>query len=129
MLILDEETVRKHLRMDELIPAMASALADLSSKKAIQPVRTVVPVADHQGFFGVMPAYNGSLGAKLVTFFPNNRDVHTHNAVVVLFRPETGEPIAFMDGRLITEMRTAAVSAAATDLLARRNTKVLAIIG
>jgi len=129
MLILDEDAVRKHLRMDELIPAMTKALADLSTKKAVQPVRTVVPVSDHQGFFGVMPAYNGALGAKLVTFFPNNKDVHTHNAVIVLFRPETGEPIAFMDGRLITEMRTAAVSAAATDILARRDVSVLAVIG
>jgi len=127
--IFDEEAVRHHLRMEDLIPAMASALADLSSKKALQPVRTVLPVNDHKGFFGVMPAYNGALGAKLVTFYPENTEIHTHHGLIVLFRPETGEPIAVMDGRLITEMRTAAVSAVATDLLARRETTVLAIIG
>ena len=115
--------------MDELIPAMARALADLSSKKAVQPVRTVVPVTDHAGFFGIMPAYNRALGAKLVTFYPENKSIHTHNGLIILFRPETGEPIAVMDGRYITEMRTAAVSAAATDLLARRDTRVLAILG
>jgi len=115
--------------MDELIPAMARALADLSSKKAVQPVRTVVPVTDHAGFFGIMPAYNRALGAKLVTFYPENKSIHTHNGLIILFRPETGEPIAVMDGRYITEMRTAAVSAAATDLLARRDTHVLAILG
>ena len=76
-----------------------------------------------------MPAYNGALGAKLVTFYPENKGIHTHNGLIVLFRPETGEPIAVMDGRYITEMRTAAVSAVATDLLARHHTDVLAIIG
>ena len=126
---LDENAVRGLLQMEELIPAIASALADLSSKKAVQPVRVVLPVADHSGFFGVMPAYNGALGAKVVTFYPQNKDVHTHHGVILLFRPETGEPIAVLDGRLITEMRTAAASAVATDLLARRETNVLAIIG
>ena len=115
--------------MEDLVPAMARALADLSSKKAVQPVRMVIPVEDHRGFFGVMPAYNGALGAKLVTFYPENKGIHTHNGLIVLFRPETGEPIAIMDGRYITEMRTAAVSAAATDLLGRRKTRVLAILG
>lgn len=129
MKIFDEEAVRSLLSMEELIPAMASALADLSNKKAVQPVRTIVPVAEHHGFFGVMPAYNDALGAKLVTFYPENKGIHTHNGVILLFRPETGEPIAVMDGRLITEMRTAAVSAAATDILARGNVSVLAIIG
>src|SRR6266516_3473235 len=107
MLMLDEAKVRELLDMRELIPAVAAALADLSSKKAIQPVRMVLPVAEHRGFFGVMPAYNGALGAKLVTFYPENKDIHTHHGVILLFRPETGEPIAMMDGRLITEMRTA----------------------
>ena len=129
MKIFDEDAVRSLLTMEELIPAMKSALADLSNKRAVQPVRTIVPVAEHHGFFGVMPAYNGALGAKLVTFYPENKTVHTHNGVIMLFRPETGEPIAMMDGRLITEMRTAAVSAVATDLLARQDVKTLAIIG
>ena len=129
MKILDEDAVRSLLTMEELIPAMASALSDLSDKKAVQPVRTIVPVAEHRGFFGIMPAYNGALGAKLVTFYPENKGIPTHNGVIMLFRPETGEPIAVMDGRLITEMRTAAVSAVATDLLSRREVNTLAIIG
>lgn len=115
--------------MKDLIPAVERALVDLSAGRAIQPVRTVIPVADHHGFFAVMPAYAGALGAKLVTFFPENRDRDTHHAIVVLFRPETGEPLVTMDGRLITEMRTAAVSAAATRALARADASVLAIIG
>jgi ornithine cyclodeaminase/alanine dehydrogenase-like protein (mu-crystallin family) len=66
---------------------------------------------------------------KLVTFYPNNRGVPTHSAVIQLFRPETGEPLVTMDGRLITEERTAAVSAVATKLLARPEASVLALIG
>jgi len=126
---LDEKAVRAALHMKDLIPAMASALADLSGGKVVQPLRVMVPVADHQGFLGIMPAYGSALGAKLVTFYPQNQGVHTHHAMILLFHPETGEPLATMDGRLITEMRTAAVSAVATQLLARRETRVLAILG
>jgi alanine dehydrogenase len=127
--ILDEEAVRRHLRMVDLIPAMAQALADLSAGRVGQPVRTILPVAEHQGFFAVMPAYAGALGAKLVTFYPGNQGVPTHHALILLFRPETGEPLAILDGRLITEMRTAAVSAVATQLLARPEASVLALLG
>ena len=108
---------------------MAGALADLSQGKVVQPVRSVLPIADHKGFFAVMPAYAGAMGAKLVTFYPQNQGIHTHHAVIVLFKPETGEPLAMMDGRLITEMRTAAASAAATQALARANASTLAILG
>ena len=128
-MILDEEAVRALLRMDELIPAMANALADLSRGKVVQPMRVMMPVGDHGGFLGLMPAYGGALGAKLVTFYPSNEGVPTHHALVLLFRPETGEPLVTMDGRLITEMRTAAVSAVATKLLARPEASVLAILG
>jgi ornithine cyclodeaminase/alanine dehydrogenase-like protein (mu-crystallin family) len=128
-MFLDEDAVRSLLRMEDLIPVMAEALRDLSAGKVVQPLRQVLPVSEHHGFFGVMPAYGGALGAKLVTFYPNNQDVPTHHAIIVLFRPETGEPLVTMDGRLITEMRTAAVSAVATDLLARQEVNVLAILG
>jgi ornithine cyclodeaminase/alanine dehydrogenase-like protein (mu-crystallin family) len=129
-MFLGEDEVRRLLRMEELIPAMAEALRDLSAGKVQQPIRTVLPVAEHGGFFAGMPAYSGSaLGAKLVTFYPNNKGVPTHHAMVLLFRPETGAPLVTMDGRLITEMRTAAVSAVATKALARADASVLAILG
>jgi ornithine cyclodeaminase/alanine dehydrogenase-like protein (mu-crystallin family) len=109
---------------------MEHALADFSSGEVVQPVRTILPVADHQGFFGLMPAYaGGALGAKLVTFYPQNKGIHTHHATILLFKPETGEPLVSMDGRLITEVRTAAVSAVATKYLARSDASVLALIG
>lgn len=133
-LFLNEEQVRKHLRMNELIPAMEKALIDFSAGKVTQPVRSViaVDVAAATGFFGLMPALTpDGLGLKAVTFYPSNveRQIPTHMATIFLLDPQTGTPLAIMDGRLITEMRTAAVSAAATKLLGPPNAKILAILG
>jgi thiomorpholine-carboxylate dehydrogenase len=133
-LFLNEERVRKHLRMADLIPAMGKALIDFSAGKVTQPVRSVikVDVAAATGFLGLMPASTpDGLGLKAVTFYPSNaeRGIPTHMATIFLVNPETGSPLAIMDGRLITEMRTAAVSAAATKLLAPPDAKILAILG
>jgi thiomorpholine-carboxylate dehydrogenase len=131
MLFLDEEQVCRHLRMEMLIPAMERALIDFSDGKVVQPVRSVVPVDPPGGFMGIMPALSEGLGLKVVTFYPPNaqRGLPTHMATIFLLDPETGAPLVVMDGRLITEMRTAAVSAAATKLLASRGARVLAILG
>src|SRR2546422_8604836 len=103
-MILDEGAVRDLLRMEDLIPVMASALADLSSGKVVQPMRVMVPIADHGGFLGLMPAYGGALGAKLVTFYPGKQGVPTPHALIVPFLPQTGEPPVTMDGPLTTQM-------------------------
>ena len=124
--------MRAALTYDELIPAMRRALMELSAGRVVQPVRTVMRVEAHGGWFAVMPAvYGGVMGAKLVTFYPGNTafEKHTHMAMIQPFRADTGEPLAVMDGRLITEMRTAAVSAIAVDHLARADAKVLGILG
>jgi len=124
--------VRKHLRMEELIPAMERALIDFSNGKVTQPVRSVITVDPRGGFFGMMPALTPEgLGIKIVTFYATNteRGLPTHMATIFLVDPETGAPLAVMDGRLITEMRTAAVSAVATKLFAPPDAKVLAILG
>jgi ornithine cyclodeaminase/alanine dehydrogenase-like protein (mu-crystallin family) len=128
---LDEKTVREHLHMPDLIPAMKKALIDFSAGKVIQPVRSGIAVDPPGGFFFMMPARAEGLGLKIVTFYPSNaeRGIPTHMATIFLVDPETGTPLAVMDGRLITEMRTAAVSAVATELLARRDASVLAILG
>jgi thiomorpholine-carboxylate dehydrogenase len=128
----DEDQVRAVLSYDELIPLIRQALTDFSAGRAVQPLRTVMSVAAHTGWFAVMPAvYADVMGAKMVTFYPGNADrgMHTHQAVIQLFRADTGEPLAIIDGRLITEMRTAAVSAVAADLIARPDAKVLGILG
>ena len=131
MFFLDEEQVRRHLRMEELIPAMEKALVDFSAGKVIQPVRSVITVDPPGGFLGLMPALAEGLGVKFVTFYPSNteRDIPTHMATIFLVDPETGAPLSVMDGRLITEMRTAAVSALATKLLTSPDSRVLAILG
>src|SRR5437667_2841314 len=131
-LFLDEEQVRGHLRMADLIPAMEKALVDFSTGKVTQPVRSVINIDPPGGFLGLMPALTvDGLGLKAVTFFPSNaqRGIPTHMATIFLVDPQTGTPLAIIDGRLITEMRTAAVSAAATKLLASPDAKVLAILG
>lgn len=120
--------------MADLIPAMEKALIDFSAGKVTQPVRSVINinVAGATGFLGLMPALTpDGLGLKAVTFYPSNaeRGIPTHMATIFLVDPQTGTPLAIMDGRLITEMRTAAVSAAATKLLAPSDAKILAILG
>ena len=130
-LYLDEQQVRAHLAMADLIPAMEQALVDFSAGRCVQPVRTAIPVEAHGGIFLSMPALAEGLGVKLVTFYPGNaeRGLPTHMATILLFDPETGAPLAVMDGRLITEMRTAAASAVATRLLAPKDARVLAMLG
>jgi thiomorpholine-carboxylate dehydrogenase len=118
--------------MDELIPLMRQVLIDFSGGRITQPARRMLPVPSYDGFLGSMPAASANaLGAKLVTFYPGNakKNIHTHMAVIALFEPETGEPLAVLDGRLITEMRTAAVTAAYIDAVAAPNVKTLAILG
>jgi ornithine cyclodeaminase/alanine dehydrogenase-like protein (mu-crystallin family) len=132
LLFLDEDQVRAVLSYDELIPAIRQALMDFSAGRVVQPLRTVMSVIAHAGWFAVMPAvYGDVMGAKMVTFYPRNVELekHTHTALIQLFRADTGEPLAVIDGRLITEMRTAAVSAVAVDVLARPEAKVLGILG
>jgi ornithine cyclodeaminase/alanine dehydrogenase-like protein (mu-crystallin family) len=132
VLFLNEDQVRRHLQMPELIRAMEKALIDFSVGKVTQPVRSVIKVDPPGGFLGLMPALTpDGLGLKAVTFYPSNaeRGIPTHMATIFLVDPETGTPLAIMDGRLITEMRTAAVSATATKLLAPPESKVLAILG
>ena len=132
LVLLDEDKIRSALRYETLIPTMARTLAAFSTGHWTQPVRTILSLPAHAAFYGVMPAADESvLGAKLVTVYPQNaaRGVPTHQAIIQLFDASTGTPLAVLDGRLITEMRTAAVSAVATQLLASPDARVLAILG
>ena len=128
---LGEEDVASVLSMGELIPAMEQALIDYSAGRIAQPDRQMLPVAKSGGFFGAMPAVGDAVGVKLVNFVPGNGQygLPTHLAMILLFKPETGEPLAIMDGRLITEMRTSAVSAAVLNRIAPATPKTLAILG
>ena len=96
------------------------------------PARTAVMVEERDAFLGVMPAYLPSAGVlvtKLVSVFPRNTDRPSHQAVIAVFDPENGTPVALADGTVVTELRTAAGSALSTRLLAREDAEVLAVIG
>lgn len=132
ILNLSEADTAEVLSYEKLIPTMEKALTDFSAGRVIQPVRNMLIIEEAKRFLGIMPAVTeAGMGAKLVCFFPKNAgsNLPTHLAMIMLFRPDTGEPLAFMDGRLITEMRTAAVSAAVTKHLAPPNSRILALIG
>ncbi len=127
-----EDEIRTVLNWERLVPAMEAALAAFSRGEVLQPVRQMLTIEESRRYLGVMPVVAANaMGAKLVSFYPKNAGgtVPTHMAVIALFRPDTGEPLASMDGRLITEMRTAAVSAAATKYLAAPDSRVLTLLG
>ena len=129
---LTDPEIARVLTYERLIPDMERALTAFSSGEVVQPVRNLIPIEPGQRYLGVMPAVmSESMGAKLVCFYPKNAAVGlpTHLATIVLFESATGQPLAFLDGRRITEMRTAAVSAAITRHLAPRDARILALLG
>jgi alanine dehydrogenase len=133
-LLLSESDVRAVLPMPDLIACMERALASHAAGRAAQPVRTVLEVGADRNYFGLMPAALQepyAMGAKLVTVFHRNHDrgLPSHLATIVLLDPETGALTAVMDGRFITEARTAAVSAVSVKYLARADATVLGILG
>ena len=129
---LTDPEIARVLTYERLIPAMERALTAFSSGEVVQPVRNLIAIEPGQRYLGVMPAVmSESMGAKLVCFYPKNAaaELPTHLATIVLFESATGQPLAFLDGRRITEMRTAAVSAAITRHLAPRDARILALLG
>lgn len=129
---LSEPEVARYLDYASLIELMEKAMIEASEGTVIQPIRQMLPVEENQRYLAVMPvAASDGMGAKLVAFYPKNAGTqyHTHMGVIALFDTQTGQPLAFMDGRLITEMRTAANSAALTRYVAPEDSKSLAIIG
>jgi ornithine cyclodeaminase/alanine dehydrogenase-like protein (mu-crystallin family) len=134
-LVLGHADVARALPMDECIEAMAAAFSVHARGELFQPLRSVSVPPDSQGFMGLMPAHRGGarplFSLKAVCIFPGNpaRGLDAHQGTVTLFDGETGAPTAILDASAITEIRTAAVSALATRLLAREDVKTLAILG
>ena len=134
MLLLSESDVHQVLSMPDLIAAMETALVQFSAGRVQQPLRTVLAVGEGHAFFGLMPAFvpdADALGTKLVTVFGSNTAIGlpTHLATILLLDPKTGQLLAVMDGRYITESRTAAVSAVSVKHLALPDADTLALIG
>jgi len=135
VLVLSEHDVEELLTMEECIGVMEDALAALARGQVHNPLRQAIRAPGASGLLGLMPAWRSGgtpyYALKEVCVFPENpkRGLDTHLGAVVLHSGETGEPLAFMNAAAITAIRTAAVSAVATKLLAREDASVLAIIG
>lgn len=134
MLLLSRREVEELLDLDALIDALEGAMVDLSAGRASVPHRVGALVEDRDGLLAAMPGYTpsaGALASKLVTLFPLNAGtgLPTHQAVIAVFDPNNGRPVALMDGTAITAIRTGAGSALATRLLAREDATTIAILG
>ncbi|WP_405467658.1 ornithine cyclodeaminase family protein [Streptomyces canus] len=134
MLVLGRSQVEALLDVDSLIDALAPAMADLTAGRASVPDRVAALVPERDGFLAAMPGFLPSAGAlmtKLVSLFPHNDGARlpTHQALIVAFDPDTGEPAALLDGTAITAARTGACSALSVRLLAREDATVLAVLG
>jgi alanine dehydrogenase len=131
VLVLSEAEVAALLDVDELLDALADAFRGLSAGRASVPPR--IAARAEQGILGAMPVHlpGVALGAKLVSVFPGNheRDLPSHQGLIVLFDEHDGTPVAVMDGRHITAVRTGAAAAVAAGVLARADAEVLAILG
>jgi alanine dehydrogenase len=132
--ILSSRDIERSLPMAECIELMKKAFAQWSTGKATVPLRTQLPVSSQDGVVLFMPGFlteTGDLGVKVVSVFPHNlkQGIPTIHAVVVVLDGSTGVPVAFMDGTFLTALRTGAASGAATDLLARKEARVLVLFG
>lgn len=134
MLLLSRSEVEELLDLDELIDALAGAMADLSAGRASMPRRVAAIVDEREGLLAAMPGYTPSARAlvtKVVSLFPRNAgsELPTHQGVIAVFDPDDGRPLALLDGTAITALRTGAGSALATRLLAREDSATIAILG
>ena len=135
ILVLNQEEVEQLLDMEGCIEAMADALASLARGEVHVPLRAVVRPPGEDTFIGLMPAHRGGgaplYSLKTVCVFPENpkRGLDAHQGTVTLFDGETGETLAVLNASAITAIRTAAVSAVATRLLAREDARELGILG
>ncbi|HZZ35993.1 MAG TPA: ornithine cyclodeaminase family protein [Caulobacteraceae bacterium] len=129
--VIDRETVRRILTYEACIPLMREAMTALSQGRTTQVLRQLLPVGGGS-VFGVMPgAMDQTFGAKLISVFPGNfaKGLQSHQGGVLLFEPEGGAPVALIHAGEVTAIRTAAASAAATDVLARADAATLALLG
>ena len=135
VLVVSEHEVEALLPMERCIDVMADALAALARGEVHNPLRQAIRAPGAPGLLGLMPAWRGGetpyYALKEVCVFPENpkRGLDTHVGAVILHSGETGEPLAFVNASAITAIRTAAVSAVATRILAREDASVLAILG
>ena len=133
MRFIDREEVAERLTYEKCIPIVRHAMIAFSHGQTKQLLRSIIPLADGR-MFGIMPGAMGDravFGAKLISVFPENfsKGVQSHQGLVVLFDPDNGAPVCAVHAGEVTAIRTAAASAVATDALARKDSRRLAILG
>ncbi len=133
MRFIDREEVARRLTYEVCIPIVRDAMIALSKGETKQLLRSIIPLSEGR-LFGIMPGAMGAhatFGAKLISVFPENfaRGIQSHQGLVILFDPETGAPVCIVHAGEITAIRTAAASAVATDVLARKDARRLALLG
>jgi len=133
MRFIDQEEVARRLTYEVCIPIVSDAMIAFSKGQSKQLLRSIIPLSDGR-FFGIMPGALGShavFGAKLISVFHENfaRGVPSHQGLIVLFDPESGAPVCLVHAGEVTAIRTAAASAVATDALARKDARRLALLG
>jgi ornithine cyclodeaminase len=133
MRFIDREEVARRLTYEMCIPIVRHAMIAFSRGETKQLLRSIIPLSEGR-LFGIMPGAMGTrapFGAKLISIFPENfaRGIQSHQGLVILFDPETGAPVCAVDAGEITAIRTAAASAVATDALARKDARRLALLG
>lgn len=133
MRFIDREEVARRLTYDVCIPIVRDAMVAFSRGETRQLLRSIIPLGEGR-LFGVMPGAMGAratFGAKLISVFPENfaLGIQSHQGLVILFDPETGAPVCVVHAGELTAIRTAAASAVATDALARKDARRLAILG
>ena len=133
-IFINKETVASLLSMEECISVMEKTFRSLASGNCVQPLRPLMWLPDKTGLLGMMPGYAGDIdvmGIKVISVFPKNKNFgySSHQGVVVLFETKNGRPLCMADADEITAIRTAAASAVATNVLARKNAETLSIIG
>ena len=133
MRFIDREEVARRLTYEMCIPIVRHAMIAFSKGETKQLLRSIIPLSEGR-LFGIMPGAMGTrapFGAKLISIFPENfaRGIQSHQGLVILFDPETGAPVCAVDAGEITAIRTAAASAVATDALARKDARRLALLG
>lgn len=134
ILVINQTEVARLLPMPACIALMRRTLQALAHGDAVLPLRPVMRLPEKGGALALMPAYLGdidAMGVKIISIYPRNLGTtyDSHPGMVLLFDAQHGQPLAMMDASEITAIRTAAVSAVATDALARHDASVLAMIG
>jgi len=133
MRFIDREEVTRRLTYEKCIPIVRQAMIAFSKGETKQLLRSLIPLSEGR-VFGIMPGAMGAhaaFGAKLISVFQENfaSGVQSHQGLVILFDPESGAPVCVAHAGEITAIRTAAASAVATDALARKDARRLAILG